>query len=301
VVGRRLLGPTCFWQGDFVEAEANLAEALSLYDPERDHETRFRFGTDIGAMARAYLAVTKWLLGEIEPARALAEEAVARAIETGHVSTLANTYMFKVHFEMVRGNAEATRRDAEIIIKLSQENALTLYAAWAALQSTWASVRLDNRGGGATELRQALAAYTDRGNSLHVPFYQGLLAEIEAEGDAVAALTRIDEALALAGRTGEHWSDAFLHRLRGEVLLKRDPTNTAPAEDAFLMAIAVAQQQKARSFELRSALALAKLYHSTGRPAKAEAVLAPALEGFSPTPEFSEIGEAQGLLATLPS
>src|SRR5262249_43864531 len=153
---------------------------------------------------------------------------------------------------------------AEIIIKLSKENALTLYAAFGACQSTWASVRLDDRGSGATEFRQALAAYTDRGNRLHVPFYQGLLAEIEAEGDAAAALTRIDEALALAGKTGERWSDAFLHRLRGEVLLKCDPRNKAPAEDAFLTAIAVAQQQKARSFELRSALALAKLYQSTG-------------------------------------
>jgi hypothetical protein len=60
-------------------------------------------------------------------------------------------------------------------------------------------------------------------------------------------LTRIDEGLALAGETGEHWSDAFLHRLRGEILLKRDPANTAPAEDALLTAIAIAQEQKARS------------------------------------------------------
>jgi predicted ATPase len=188
---------------------------------------------------------------------------------------------------MIRGDAEATRRDAGIVIKLSHENALTLYAAWGALQSTWAGVRLDNRGGGATELRQALAAYTDRGSRLHVPFYQGLVAEIEAEGDAAAALTRIDNALALAAKTGEHWSDAFLHRLRGEVLLKGGPPNEEPAEDAFLTAIAVAQQQKARSFELRSALALAKLYQSSGRAAEAHAVLAPALEGFTSTPEFS--------------
>ena len=87
-----------------------------------------------------------------------------------------------------------------------------------------------------------------------MPFFQGLLAEIEAQGDADGALTRIDEALALAGETGEHWSDAFLHRLRGEILLKRDPTNTVPAEEAFRTAIAIAQQQKARTFELRAAL-----------------------------------------------
>ena len=90
-----------------------------------------------------------------------------------------------------------------------------------------------------------------------------------------------------------------MHRIRGEILLKRDPANTAPAEEAFLTAIAVAQQQKARSFELRAALSLAKLYQSTGRAADAHAVLAPALEGFAPTPEFPEIAEAQALLAAL--
>jgi predicted ATPase len=134
-----------------------------------------------------------------------------------------------------------------------------------------------------------------------VPFYQGLLAEIEAQDDVEGALTRIDEALALPAETGERWSDAFLHRLRGEILLKRDPANTARAEDALLTAIAVAQQQKARSFELRAALSLAKLYHSTSRSADAHAVLASALKGFSPTPEFPEIAEAQTLLSVLTS
>ena len=80
-----------------------------------------------------------------------------------------------------------------------------------------------------------------------------------------------------------------MHRLRGEILLKRDPMSTAPAEDAFLTAIAVAQQQNARSFELRAAFSLAKLYHSTDRPADAHAVLASALKGISPTPEFPEV------------
>jgi predicted ATPase len=110
-----------------------------------------------------------------------------------------------------------------------------------------------------------------------------------------AALTRIDEALALAAETGERWTDSFLRRIRGELLLKRDPASTAPAEEAFLTAIAIAQQHKARSFGLQAALSVAKLYQSTGRAADAHAVLAPALEGFSPP----EITEAQVLLATL--
>jgi predicted ATPase len=302
-VGHRLVGLTCLSQGDFIEAQANFVEALSIYDPERDREVRFRFLADTGVAAKAFLAFTKWQLGEFGPARALIEEAVAHAIETGHVPTLGVTYVHKAQFEIVRGDAGAARRDAEIAVKLGRENALTLIAAHGALQSAWASARLDGGEIGARELRQALAVFTGQGNKQkqYVPFFQGLLAEIETQSDAEGALTRIDEALALAGETGEHWSDAFLHRLRGEILLKRDPANTAPAEDAFLTAIAVAQQQKARSFELRAALSLAKLYHSKERPADAHALLASALKGFSPAPEFPEIGEAQMLLAALAS
>jgi hypothetical protein len=83
------------------------------------------------------------------------------------------------------------------------------------------------------------------------------------------------------------------------MLLRRDPTNPATAEAAFGRAVEIAGAQGTRSFELRAALALAKLYHSTGRPTEAHAVLAPALEGFSPTPEMPEIAEAQALLLEL--
>jgi predicted ATPase len=89
--------------------------------------------------------------------------------------------------------------------------------------------------------------------------------------------------------------------LRGEILRKRDPVKTPAAEDAFLTAIAIAQQQKAHSFELRAALDLARLYNSTSRSAKAHAVLASALKAFSPTPQFPEIAQAQALLAALTS
>jgi len=107
------------------------------------------------------------------------------------------------------------------------------------------------------------------------------LAEAEARaGDADRAIAILDEALATCDRTGGRTFEAELHRTRGETLLKRDPASPAPAEEAFQTAIAVARQQATRSFELRAALSLAKLYQSTGRPVDAHAVLAPALEGF---------------------
>ena len=86
---------------------------------------------------------------------------------------------------------------------------------------------------------------------------------------------------------------------RGEIFLKRDPANTAAAEQSLQAAIAVAQSQKARSFELRAALSLAKLYRAANRDADAYAVLGPAVEGFPPTRQFPELTEAQTLLAAL--
>ena len=177
---------------------------------------------------------------------------------------------------------------------------MALYVAYGEAHSNWARARLGDREGGITELRETLAAYLDQGNKLWAPLFEGRLAELEAEGrDADGAPRRIDCALALADETGEHLTDALLHRIRGAILLKRDPANSSPAEEAFLAAIAVGQTQKARSFELQAALALAKLYQSTARPADAHALLAPALEGFAPTPEMPEIAEAHALMKRL--
>src|SRR6516162_866592 len=90
-----------------------------------------------------------------------------------------------------------------------------------------------------------------------------------------------------------------MHRIRAEILLKRDPADTAAAEQSLQAAIAIAQSQKARSFELRAALSLAKLYRAANRDADAHIALAPAVEGFPPTQQFRELTEAQALLATL--
>jgi predicted ATPase len=299
-VASRALGMTCLWQGNFVEARAHLENSLKIYDSERDREGKFLFGWDIGAGASAIIALTHWLLGEVGRAQERMEEAIARAAESAHEPTLANTYFLNALLEMLRGDAAAARSAAETVLELGRKLELALMVAEGAVCLAWARVRLGDRNSGTTELRQAIAAYSGQGNRAYMPLFQGELAALEAEREgAEEALALIDESLALARETGEHSSDAFLHRLRGEILLERDPVNTATAEEALLAAIAIAQQQKARSFELRAALSLAKLYQSTNRAVDAHAVLGSALDGFSPTPEMPEIGEAQPLLEVL--
>jgi len=299
-VAHRVLGLTCLTQGEFTIAQQHLDEALRLYDPQHDRETNFRFGQDTGATARAYLAHTDWQFGNFQRMRELMEDAAARAVDSSHPPTLANVYHVNAALEAVRGDANATLRVAEMLGEVSQAHGLAVYLAFAPMFSGWARAWTGDRTAGLIEFQRAVAAYAGLGNKWYLPLFQGLLAELEADvSSAEQALSDVDAALALAGETGEHWTDSLLHRIRGEILSKRDPANTAPAEDAFFTAIAVAQQQKAKSFELRAALSLAKLYQSTGRPADAHTVLATALDGFSPTPEFPEIEQAQTVLATL--
>jgi predicted ATPase len=225
---------------------------------------------------------------------------LARADEAAHAPTRAVVYNLVSIYQVFRCDPEAVRRIARIPVELGREHGMALYLAWGEVLTNWARARLGDRESGIAGLREALATFLGQGNKLYAPHFQGLLAELEAKGrDVDGALHRIDGALALASETGAHWTDAPLHRIRGAILLKRNPANLACAEEAFLAAIAVAQSQKARSFELQAALVLAKLYQSTARPADAHAVLAPALEGFAPTPEMPEIAKAQALLASL--
>ena len=202
---------------------------------------------------------------------------------------------------MLRGNADLALRFTNNMVELGRDREMPLFLLLGTMCRGWARAQLGERDAGIAELVGGLTAYTEQGNKLYVPFLQGLLAELEAENQNQAgALIQIEEALGNPQSDRRTLGGFFLYRVRGEILLKGEPENSAPAEEAFLTAVAIAKQQKAKSFELRAALSLAKLYQSTRRLAEAQAVLAPALAGFSPTLEFPEIAKAQTLLAGLP-
>jgi len=149
-------------------------------------------------------------------------------------------------------------------------------------------------------MRRGLAIVREQGNVWFLPSLEAALAEAEANaGETDAGLRRLDDALAELERTEQRWYEAEMHRIRAEIPLKRDPANTAAAEQSLQAAIAIAQSQQARSFELRAAQSLAKLYRAAGRDGDAHAVLAPAVDGFPPTEQFPELTEAQTLLAEL--
>ena len=246
------------------------------------------------------MALLAWLKGDPKSARRLSNEAIRRASELGRVQSTQIAYIITNTLEIFRGDPDAALRSSERALEFARRHGLTFYAAFAEVYSAWARSRLSMPQAGIVELRQAIANFVKLGNKLVVPRFLGLLAERQADAeDHDAAFKTIDEALARASETGERHTDPFLHRLHGDILLKRDPASPAPAEEAFQTAIAIAEEQGARSYVLLASLSLAKLYRSTARPNEAYAVLALALEGFTPTPEMPEIAEAQALLESL--
>jgi predicted ATPase len=228
------------------------------------------------------------------------ESAQTRSASVTHIGTQAYEKAIAVWFEQIRGDlARAAPRVFELA-RLAREHELRFWEAFAVFFEGVARAEGRAPSEGLADMRRGVQLLRDQ----NILGFDGLvklaLAEAEARaGDADRALAILDEALATSERIGHRTFDAVLHRVRGEILLKRGPANPAPAEEALLTAGAVAQRQGTHAFELRAALSLAKLYQSTARAADAHAVLAPALEGFSPTPEMPEIAEAQALHAAL--
>ena len=268
-IAHRLAGTTNWYAGDFEEARGHLDQALAIFDPQRDRDLAFRFGHDVGVAEMAYLAMVRWSLGETDRAHRLAAEMVTRAIQTGHIPTVVYGHMHKAIFELMRRNPSEAGPHVEVFVDLARQHVMPNWLAYGRFFEPWARWHLGARDGSLTDMRQAIATLREQGVALYTIALETVLAEVEAEeGHLETANASVDRALTETERTGHRWFEAETHRIRGEILLKRDFANRAPVEEAFLTAIAVSQKQKARSFELRAALALAKLYQSTGRVAE---------------------------------
>ena len=296
-VAHRAAGVNCWFAGEYREARDHLERALALFQPGRDDDLAFRFGWDPDVGAMAYLATALWPLGEVDRAVSLIDRMQARIADLTHVGTLANERMHAAMFELMRGDHARATANAFELARLTREHDLLLFRAFGVFLEGWATAATGALGSGLEDMRRGAELLREQNVLLSDGFVKIALAEAEARaGDPDRAVAILDEALATADRLGYRAFEAELHRVRGDILLKRDPANPAPAQEAFLTAIAVAKRQATRSFELRAALALAKLYQSTGHPADAHAVLAPALEGFAPTPEMPEIAEGRRCL-----
>ena len=246
-----------------------MERALALFQPGRDDELTFRFGLDPGVAVMIILANASWPLGDVDRAISLIERMEARLADFTHGGLLAFARMYSAMFDLMRGDHARAGPRAFELARLAREHRLIMYGAFGAFLEGWAAAA-SGAPGGLEDMRRGAELLREQNVLLFDGLLKIALAEAEARaGNPGRAISILDEALATCERLGYRAFEAELHRARGEILLERDPANPALAEEAFLTAIAVAKRQGARSFELRAALALAKLYQSTARPADA--------------------------------
>src|SRR5262249_6583738 len=135
---------------------------------------------------------------------------------------------------------------------------------------------------GIEQIHQGLSAYRATGAELGRPQYLALLAEAHGTiGQPEAGLMALTEALTHADTTGECWYEPELYRLKGALLLRQSSDNQAEAEYCFQHALAIARDQQAKSFELRTATSLARLWQQQGKPQEAHDFLGPVYHWFT--------------------
>ena len=166
----------------------------------------------------------------------------------------------------------------------------------------WALAAQGQGAEGAAQVRQGLAAHQATGSEQHRPYYLALLAEAYGSiGQTAEGLSLLAEALATVDRTGGRGWAAELHRLQGELLLAQagKRPQVPEAEACLHQALDVARRQQAKSWELRAAMSLARLWQRQGKRQEAYDLLAPIYSWFTEGFDTADLQEAKALLEGL--
>ena len=278
--------------GNLVLALDHFNKALALYDPALHRDDSFLYALNPGVAMPCFAAWAFWLLGLPDQALTRIEEAVALADELREPQGLAHAFFFATVLHHLRRDHRMTEHYAEAVIDISREHGLVLYQAMATLmQGSTLSERGREREG-IDRMREGLAALDETGTSLVRPHFLALLATALAKvQENEEAHQRLDEAITMVTNNGERCFEAELYRLKGELLFAEG--TPASAEQCFKRSMEIAELQKARSWQLRTAMSLAHLY---GQQGKLREVYGSFTEGF----DTADLREAKGLLINPP-
>jgi class 3 adenylate cyclase/predicted ATPase len=289
---------TWYWAGDQAKAREHADAGRRLYDPKKHASHRFAYGGhDPGVCAGYCGAQSEWLLGYPETALASIAGSVALAEGIAHPFSLCMALTFSSVLYLNRREPERALRQLETAEALAAEQRLSLIYEPGVLRG----VALLGQGAideATARIREGVANWTRLGRTILLPYGLAFLAEgLARHGDQTAALVALREGLETARATGEqHW-DAELHRLTGTVLLAENKLDESQA--CYQQAICTAQDQHAKSLELRAATSLARLWAEQGRRAEASDVLAPVYGWFTEGFDTADLIEAKALLAEL--
>jgi predicted ATPase len=268
--------------GDPVAASEHAAQAMASYDPDVHHSLAHHLGYDPGVSAHCLGALALWLAGFPDQAARQVEAAVALAESLTHPPTRVFAAIFSSWILRWNGSLEEGMVSANKGIELSEEFELIAYRDFGRVGLGWILIGRGELTEGTDLTRQGMAGLAAIDFRWALSFMLAVVAEgCVGQGKVEEGLDLLEEAFDHAEKTGEHFFEPELLRLKGEFFLLRDPANSPAAEACFHQAIEVAQRQQARSWELRATASLARLWWQQGRPAEAREQLKKILGWFT--------------------
>jgi predicted ATPase/energy-coupling factor transporter ATP-binding protein EcfA2 len=288
--------------GAFAPARTHLEQGLALAAPQGHATPQTTPGgnRDDGVSCRAMLAVVLWELGYPAQAMQRCQEALALAHALVHPYSLANTLIASVFLYAFRREWQMIQTHSETLLALATEHGFRRYGAFGALARGTMLTMQGQAEPGLAQIRQAVAALQAVESAGTIPTALAWLAEAYGQvGQVDEALRLIAEALATVETTGGRRAEAELHWLSGALLQRQAVPDVLAAEARFQQALAIARRQQAKSWELRAATSLARLWQQHGKRQDAYALLAPVYEWFTEGFDTVDLQEAKALLDEL--
>jgi class 3 adenylate cyclase/predicted ATPase len=294
------LGTTLFQLGDYAAARTHLEQGSPLIDLAAQRSSALSHSVAPGIVCLAYMALTLWCLGSPTQAVQRSQEALALAQELAHPLSLAFAQFFAVTLHYHRREAPAVQTQAEALLTLARAQGFQFYMEYGICGRGWA---LAVQGQGETSLaqtHQGMTAILGTGNIISQPLCRVICAEAAGHvGQIEEGLRLLAEALEALETNAQGDMRAEAHRLQGELLLRQPTPDAAQAEACFQQALAVARRQQAKSWELRTAISLARLWRRQGKRAEAHELLAPVYSWFTEGFDTADLQEALALLEAL--
>jgi class 3 adenylate cyclase/predicted ATPase len=294
MIGHRLMGNSLLYTGDITEGRAHLDRALTLYDAKAHRSLATRFGQDVRVAILSYRSLAPWLLGYPEVALADVDDALKHAREIGQATTLMYALSNTARTHICCGNYATANNQAHEVLCLADEKGA---AQWKALgmMDHGCVLALGGKCSNAVQmLTSGIAAYRSTAATIVIPWHLSYLAKAYAELNQFDdAWHCIVEALTMTATTKERWSEAEINRVAGEIALMSPVPDIAKAEAYFEHALAVARQQQAKSWELRAAMSMARLWRDQGKRQQAHDLLAPVYGWFTEGFDTLDLKEAK--------
>jgi predicted ATPase len=241
-----------------------------------------------------------WLLGYPTVSLERSRAGLALARDLAHPGSIANALPFASIVYQLLGDAAALREVTASMIALSTEHGFSQWLAFGRIFDGWIQAEQGRDEVGIAQLRREIGEYRAMGNHLWVPCFLSLLVSAYLKYGAVGeALAAVGDALTTGDATGSRLWDAEFHRLEGELLLARDPAAGPEAERAFRQAIDLAREHHTKSWELRAATSLSRLWLRQGKRPEAARQLAEIYGWFTEGFDTADLREARMLLDDL--